>query len=115
LAVLVAVAAPQVLVHNAAKTLQQLSPSISLMLLMASQRRCISLQMRNAVLVQVRVHDQEHLLKPAVLVVVAAALQTIKECSLFLSHVVCAVAQVPQLSFHVPHAVALESSDARVK
>jgi len=112
---LVAVVALRVLAHNAAKTLQQLSLSISLMLRMASPLRYTSLQMRNAVLVQVLVHDQEHLLKPVAHVVVAAVLQTIKECSLFLSLVVCAVAQVPQLSFHVPHVVALESSDVHVK
>jgi hypothetical protein len=111
----VAVAAHQVLVHSVAKILQQLSLSISLMLLMASQRRCISLQMHNAVRVQVLVHGQVHLLKPVVLVVAVAALQTIKECFLFLSHVAYAVARVPQLSFHVPHVVALESSDVHVK
>jgi hypothetical protein len=48
-------------------------------------------------------------------VVAVAALQTIKECFLFLSHVAYAVARVPQLSFHVPHVVALESSDVHVK
>jgi hypothetical protein len=82
-----------------AKILQQLSLSISLMLLMASQRRCISLQMHNAVRVQVLVHDQEHLLKPAVHVVVVAVLQTIKECFPSLSHVVYVAALVPPSSF----------------
>jgi hypothetical protein len=96
---LVAVVALRVLAHNAAKTLQQLSLSISLMLLMASQRRCISLQMHNAVRVLVLVHDQEHLLKPAVHVVVVAVLQTIKECFPSLSHVVYVAALVPPSSF----------------
>ena len=47
-------------------------------------------------------------LKPVVLVVAVAALQTIKECFLFLSHVAYAVARVPQLSFRALLAVVQE-------
>jgi hypothetical protein len=71
--------------------------------------------MHNAVRVLVLVHDQARRPKRVAHVVVVAVLQTIRECSLFLNHVVYVAALVPPSSFHVPHAVALESSDAHVK
>jgi hypothetical protein len=98
-----------------AKILQQLSLSILSTQRTASPLRCTSLPMHNALRVQVLVHDQARHLKRAAHVVAAAVLQTIRECSLFLNHAVYAAARVPQLSFHVPHVVALVSSDVHVK
>jgi hypothetical protein len=95
----VAVVALRVLAHNAAKTLQQLSLSISLMRLMASPLRCTSLPMHNALRVRALVPDQARHPKRAAHVVAAAVLQTIKECFRFHSHVVYVAALVPPSSF----------------